>query len=120
VGAGGRAAVTEKKGRGWKYRSHDTVVDGVRFRSKLEADVYLRLKAAQQAGAITDLTCHPRFKVEINGVKVCVVELDFQYREADSARWRYLDAKGYDTRVSQLKRRLIKAVHGIDVEIVTR
>lgn len=44
-----------------KYRNVKTVVDGIRFDSKREADHWLGLRAREQAGEITDLRRQVRF-----------------------------------------------------------
>lgn len=49
-------AKPEKKN---KYNAQRTLVDGKHFQSKLEAAVYMKLKAFESGGAIKNLKCHP-------------------------------------------------------------
>lgn len=99
-----------------KYKAKPTVVDGVRFHSKAEAEHYVNFREMQKAGLISDLELQPPFPIEVNGFKVCTYFADFQYLR-DGER-HVVDVKGQDTAISRLKRKLVKAVYGIDVEII--
>lgn len=93
-------------------------IDGICFDSGAEAERYLELMLAQSAGRITDLKVHPSYPIEINGIKVCRVELDFEY-SIDGCTV-YEDVKGQDTPMSKLKRKMVSAQYGIDVTLVKR
>lgn len=99
-----------------KYRSRKTEIDGRRFDSKREADRYLCLRAMERAGEITDLTCQVEFRLEVNGVLVCKYRADFVYLEGGGAVVE--DVKGYRTRGYLLKKKLMRAIHNIDVREV--
>lgn len=110
-----------------KYRSISRVLDGIKFPSKKEARRYSQLKLLQRAGEITDLIVHRRYSIDVNDCHVCIYEADFSYmekwREADPQRghglegWRMVveDVKGFRTKEFKLKKKLMRAVHGIEV-----
>jgi len=99
-----------------KYRAIPTTIDGIIFASKREAARYAELKIMQKAWLITDLQLQPTYQIVINGIKVCKVKLDFSYSKNGALIVE--DVKGVDTPVSRLKRKLVKAMHGVDVVIV--
>lgn len=97
-----------------KYGAVRTEVDGIVFASKSEARRYSELKLAQAAGEISGLELQVKYPLVVNGVKVADYVCDFRYRE----RGRGLvveDRKGMRTPVYRLKRKLMKAIHGIDI-----
>lgn len=99
-----------------KYRNIPTTIDGVTFASKKEARRYQELKLMQKANAITDLTLQPVFPIEVNGQKICKYLADFQYRE--NGKLVVEDAKGVLTPAYRLKKKLVKALYGIEVKEV--
>ena len=64
-----------------KYRNNKTEVDGIWFDSKKEADRYCVLLSRQRRKEITDLKLQVRFKLEVNGVKICSYIADFTYMD---------------------------------------
>jgi hypothetical protein len=106
------------KGRGNKYRAIRTEVDGVIFDSKREAHRYLSLKILQKGGKIRDLELQPTYRIEINGVPVCKVKLDFRYWDNEQGMQVVEDSKGVDNAVSKLKRKMVLAQHGVEVRLV--
>lgn len=101
-------------GRQGKYNAHRTEVDGVVFDSKAEANRYLELKLLLQAGEITDLVLHPRFELAVKGQKICSYIADFQYKDQHGQTITE-DVKGKRTAVYQLKKKLMRAIHGIEI-----
>lgn len=99
-----------------KYGNEPTVVDGITFDSSKEARRYGVLKILERAGNISDLELQPRFRIHVNGRTICTYIADFAYTK-DGARI-VEDVKGVKTPVFNLKRKLMKAVHGIDVVTV--
>ena len=121
--------------RRFKFRKHkfDTQrqeIDGYKFQSKAEAERYEQLKLLEAAEKIREIEVHPRFKIVVNGVKICTVVLDFQYYDYENCRHVYEDVKverrgrdgkvafSTDTRISKIGRKLLDAVHGIDVNLI--
>lgn len=96
-----------------KYNARKAQEDGYTFDSLMEQRRYRELKLLQQAGLITGLEVHPRYPLIVNGVKVCVYEADFRYTQ--NGRQVVEDAKGVKTDVYKLKRKLMRAVHGIEI-----
>lgn len=94
-----------------KYGNRKTLVDGIVFDSKREAERYLVLKAMEQDGLIRDLRRQVRVPLVVAGVRVCVWVADFVYHDAASGRTEYEDVKGYKTAAYRLKARLFYAVH---------
>jgi hypothetical protein len=90
--------------------------------SAMEANYCNKLHALQQAGLIRELQAHPqpRFDLTVNDVKVCHYLADFAYHDIEQRRDVVCDVKGHRTEVYKLKRRLMLAVHGIEVEEARR
>lgn len=88
------------------------------FDSKREAGAALGLLIRQRAGEVRDLYFQVRFPLDVNGYHVCFYVADFVYEErVRRPLWVRIvaDAKGYRTDVYRLKKKLMKAIHGIDV-----
>lgn len=102
-----------------KYRAIPTVVDGVRFASKKEANRYFELKVLHRVGEITDLSVQPKFPLVVNGTKVCTYVADFSYRDK-AGRLVVEDVKSKPTMTPayRLKAKLLLAVEGITVREV--
>ncbi len=100
-----------------KYRNKKVVYDGIRFDSIKEKDRYQELKLLEKAGHITDLRLQERFDLRVNGVKLGFYKADFSYYNFGSGTTVVEDSKGYDggTPVYKLKKKLMKALHGIDI-----
>jgi uncharacterized protein DUF1064 len=98
-----------------KYGAVPTVVDNIRFASKREATRYRELRLLEQAGEIAMLKCHPRFELLVNGQDCGDYVGDFWYFDRRSGRAITEDTKGVATPVYRLKRKLVKAIHGVDI-----
>ena len=98
-----------------KYGAVRTTVDGITFASKAEANRYQELKLLLKAQKIAELELQPKYKIAINGIKVCNVILDFRYYDKDTDKYIIEDVKGKDTPISRLKRKLVEAAYGIKV-----
>ena len=62
-----------------KYRNKKTVVDGITFASKREANRYCELVLLQKAEKIYNLKMQPRIPLMVNGVKIGHYVADFEY-----------------------------------------
>ena len=101
-----------------KYGNKKTVVDGIKFDSKWESQRYLYLKSLEKAGRLKNLKLQPKFIISINGQKICTYIADFKYDKEDKdGVWEHVieDAKGVETPEFKLKKKLMKAVHNIDI-----
>lgn len=96
-----------------KYRAKKTTVDGYTFDSKKEAARYGALKILLRSGEISDLVLQPKYPIVFNGVKICDYKADFKYRA--NGREIVEDVKGVKTPVYRLKKKMVKAVYGIDI-----
>jgi len=101
-----------------KYHNKITYVDGIRFMSKRESQRYLELKALERSGIIRDLKLQPRFPLVFNDIKICTYVADFQYVDIKKNCEVVEDVKGVLTAVYRLKKKLMKAGYGIDIQEV--
>lgn len=101
-----------------KYKAQPVVIDGIRFASKLEGRYYANLKLQQRAGEVTNVELQKPYLVTIGGKLICTYRSDFAFWDMREQRERVVDCKGVDTPVSKLKRKLVEAIHGIQIEIV--
>lgn len=100
-----------------KYGNKRTVVCGEQFDSGKEAQRYEQLLLLERAGQITQLRHHVRYPINVAGIDICEYEADFTYRD-DAGALHVEDVKSEATRTQlyKLKRRLMAAVHSINVE----
>jgi len=115
-----RAAGTTTTGRQQKYGNKKTEFNGIKFASMAEAKRYYILTIRQSIGEIGGLELQPRYPIVVSGVKVCTYVADFRYVDAKTGETVVEDVKGMKTPVYSLKRKLMKAVHGIDIVEITR
>jgi Protein of unknown function (DUF1064) len=98
-----------------KYKNQRTIVDGVTFSSKKEASRYLDLNLLVRIGDIDQLEVQPRYKLVANGKLICAYVADFKYRDKKTLTTVVEDVKGIRTPVYRIKRKLMLAIHGIDI-----
>jgi len=96
-----------------KYKAIKTEVDGIIFDSKKEAKRYCELKILLKAGEISKLELQPRYDLIINDKKCGFYKADFRYFRGDELIVE--DVKGMKTPVYNLKKKLIKAIYGVDI-----
>lgn len=92
-----------------KYNAKQTVVDGIKFPSKREAQRYCELKVLEKAGKIKRLELQVRFPLFVAGVKVATYIADFCYY--DESRRIVEDCKGFLTPVYRLKKKMFEALY---------
>ena len=92
-----------------KYGAKKTTVDGITFDSKWEAQRWGELKAMERGGYVKDLERQVKYEIIVNDQKICRYVADFRYKKVDD------DAKGFETPDFKLKKKLMKAVHGIEL-----
>jgi hypothetical protein len=108
-----------RKVRANKYSAVKTVLDGIRFDSRREADRYAQLRVLALAGHVTNLQCQVPYDLHaLGGVKVSRYVADFVYRDERTQRLVVEDVKGMKTRMFSLKAKWLKAEHGITVVCV--
>ncbi len=111
-----------------RVRARKVDMDGYTFDSVHESEVYSGLKWRLRDGEIRDLAIHPKFVFTVNGAIVGTMKPDFTF--FDIKGFHVLDAKGFKKskktgkmlpRVDRefgIKRKLMKALYGYDIEIV--
>ena len=97
-----------------KYRNVPTVVDGMRFDSKAEARRYGELKLLRAAGEVVWFTRQVPFHLP-GGIRYVA---DFLVVWADGRQPSVEDVKGVLTRVSANKIKQVRALYGVEVQIV--
>lgn len=101
-----------------KYGAKRMYVDGVWFDSIAEAKFYGGLRDRQKAGEVGAILRQPEFPLVVNGIVIAKYRADFQFFDRIAGHDRTVDVKGFDTPLSRLKRKHVKAQYGIDVEVV--
>lgn len=96
-----------------KYGAKSVVIDNLRFDSQKEGRRYLELKLLLFQGVIRDLAIQPSFDLFVKNIKICTYKGDFAYLENDVRIIE--DVKGFKTPVYKLKKKLMKAIHGIEI-----
>lgn len=111
------AEVSPKK-RGNKYGAKKTVVDGITFDSKREAEVYADLKLLEKAGKISGFTRQRKFELIVNGEIIGTYRADFAFIDHEQdGRLRILDVKGVITRDFRRVQKIITAAYNIEIEV---
>lgn len=110
----GQAAAAESRR---KYGNQKVVIDDIPFDSQKEGVRYWELKQMRNNGEIRDLECHPVYRFETNGVRIGRYIADFRYRVVATGETIVEDVKSDATKTTayRLRKRLMKAFHGIDV-----
>ena len=113
-----------------KYHNTKTVLDGIKFDSKLEAKRYGQLKILERAGVIRDLELQPSFELipsfRKNGKtwRRTLYKADFRYILAEDDSYIIEDVKGSTsviTDVFRLKQKLFEYKYPeLTIKIVTR
>ncbi len=104
-----------------KYHNKKTVINGITFDSKHEAERYLELVFMQKSGLISDLKLQVPFElipaVKINGKtnRKAVYVADFVYKD-EKGNMVVEDAKGVKTDVYKLKKKLMAWIHNIEIK----
>lgn len=98
-----------------KYGARATVVDGIKFPSRKEADRYAELKLLERADKVRDVRCQVRMPIEVNGVHCADYICDFVYWDMDKRGRIWEDVKGFRTDVYRLKKKLVEALYGISI-----
>jgi hypothetical protein len=108
--SGGNNIPEEKRS---KYNNKKTRIDGILFDSKWEGERYCQLKTLERIGEISNLRLQVPYDLCVNGMKICTYKADFVYimNEKEVVE----DAKGAITKEYALKRKMMKAIEGIDI-----
>ena len=122
-----------------KYHSKKTVIDGITFDSRKEAERYSELKLLERCGAISNLELQKVFELipaqyELyerygkNGnrlkdgkkciEKSCVYKADFVYIDNETGQQVVEDVKGFRTKEYKIKKKLMLYIHNIKIKEV--
>ena len=122
-----------------KYHSKKTVIDGITFDSRKEAERYSELKLLERCGAISNLELQKVYELipaqyEIyerygkNGQRLkdgkkcieksCVYKADFVYIDNETGQQVVEDVKGFRTKEYKIKKKLMLYIHGIKIKEV--
>jgi hypothetical protein len=88
------------------------------FASKFEAKRFGELDLQRKIGHITELETQVTYPLVVNSMPICKYIADFQYKDL-AGNLIVEDTKGHEkavTDVFKLKRKLMGAIHGIDVK----
>ena len=110
--------IPNKTRRPNKYFAKKTVAMGLKFDSRWEAERWGQLKAMERAGIVTQLERQIKYELCVNDVKICSYIADFRYLlEEENGLFKLVveDAKGVLTPEFKLKKKMMKAIHNIDI-----
>lgn len=101
-----------------KYHAKKTMIDGITFDSKKEANRYCELKLLQKAHMISNLELQVPFELipKSKYGRSIVYIADFLYEQ--NGLLIVEDAKGFKTPVYKLKKRLMQEIHGVTIKEV--
>ncbi len=105
-----------KKQKANKYKNEKTVVGGIKFDSRKEADRWIILRALEACGGIRNLKRQVHIGLIVKGVHICKWIADFVYER--DGKTIYEDVKSKHTRklpVYRLKKKLVNACMGIEI-----
>lgn len=109
--------IENKPQKAGKYKSIRVQVDGIWFDSKKEAGYYGTEKMKLKAGDIKGFRRQVRFKIVINGTKICTYVADFVEDNWDGSI-KVIDVKSDFTRtlaLYKIKKKLMEVLYGITI-----
>ena len=100
------------KARRGKYDAKPVHIDDIRFASTAEGKRYCELRTLKACGEVTRFHRQVIFDLPGGTRYIC----DFQIFWADG-RVTYEDVKGFETSEFKLKRKQVRALYGVEIEI---
>lgn len=100
-----------------KFNAQRCEMDSIHFDSKAERDYYAVLKLRERAGEICDVQMQQPYDLTVNGFLVATYKADFTYWDNKTQCRHVIDVKGFITPVFKLKQKLMRACHGIEIEV---
>lgn len=104
-----------------KYHAQKTVLDGIKFDSKKEANRYAELKLMERAGLIKGLQRQVRFELipsfDVDGkhYRPTSYVADFVYTDTKSGKQVVEDCKGFRTDIYRLKAKMFAHKFGVSI-----
>lgn len=120
MGLGSKESAPEKPKRSKYNNTRHEFADGNTADSTKEGWRFIELQKLEATGRIRNLKAgnnKQKYRLEIDGVHICDYVPDAVYEEFDGQEWRVVveDTKGFRTPVYKLKKKLMKAIHNIDI-----
>ena len=118
-----------------KYGNKSLVVNGIKYDSKKELRVLNDIVSMEKGGLVRDVVFKTTYTFEVNGEPIRYISDkvnkdgsrklgriltwtdDVSFYDCELGYRRIIDVKGFQTDVFKMKRALMKAVNGIDVEL---
>ena len=98
-----------------KYRAKPVMIDGVWFASTKEANRYCELKLLLQQGEISSLQMQVTYQLVVDGQFITTYRADFVYIDQRTGARVVEDAKGLRLPIYTIKKRLMRALLGIEI-----
>lgn len=100
-----------------KFGNSRTIRNGCTYHSKREADRHDQLRLLERANRIRNLRRQVKYRLEVNGVLIATYTADYVYEELAKDEWIPVveDVKGYPNDRWPMKKKLMKAIHNIDI-----
>jgi hypothetical protein len=92
-----------------KFNNRKTIVDGITFDSRLEADRYKDLVAMEEAGYIHNLELQPEYELipKNKHNRKTIYKADFRYFDEKLGKVIVEDVKGFKTDVYKIKKKML-------------
>lgn len=105
-----------------KYGNHSFTLNGEKWDSKAEYYRWQELNLLQKAGEIKDLRRQVPYEIipKTDRFRKAEYIADFVYTDVKTGKEIVEDAKGVETDVFILKKKLMYYVHGIEIQLIKR
>lgn len=103
-----------------KFNAQKISYGGVMYDSKAEAGYAMKLDVLKKAPGADKVVSYDRqvkFPFDLNGKHICSYQADFVVLFGDG-RKEYHEVKGFETRESSIKRKMMEAFYGIKVKVI--
>lgn len=110
----GKYNIAPKSKRTYKGEVYDSKAE-MEYLKHLE----LMKKATPPSERVVSIDKQVKFPIEVEGMKICTYILDYKVTYADGSV-KHIDVKGVVTPIYRLKKKLVKAVYGIDIIEITK
>lgn len=119
----GKLVSSKQKKKYNKYGNRHVEIDGIKFDSEKEGKYYTKLKMLKRAGEVKDFKLQVPFEIKVNKIYIAKYLLDFQVIYSDGTV-EYIDIKAktkegkwITTDVFKLKKKLVEAIHKIEIKL---
>lgn len=88
------------------------------FASQAEMRYYDALLLRARAGEIADIRRQVRYPLVVRGTHIATYIADYVYRDLATRQELIIDVKGVETDLFKLKRKLLRALYGLEITVV--